>query len=51
LDAILSDPAEIERMRVASRERHAAMFTWERVLGEYEGLLSSGSRFKGQGSS
>jgi len=26
-------------MRAASRERHAAMFTWERVLGEYEGLL------------
>jgi len=26
-------------MRAASRERHAAMFTWENVLGEYEGLL------------
>jgi hypothetical protein len=26
-------------MRAASRERHAAMFTWEKVLGEYEGLL------------
>jgi len=41
LDAILSDPSEIERMRAASRERHAAMFTWERVLGEYEGLLAT----------
>jgi len=51
LDAILSDPAEIERMRAASRERHGAMFTWERVLGEYEDLLSSGARFKVQGSS
>jgi glycosyltransferase involved in cell wall biosynthesis len=39
LDAILSDTAEIARMRAASRERHAAMFTWERVLGECEGLL------------
>jgi len=51
LDAILSDPAEIERMRAASRERHAAMFTWERVLGECEGLLESGLRGKVQGSS
>ena len=51
LDAILSDPAEIERMRAASRERYGAMFTWERVLGEYEGLLESGSRGKVQGSS
>jgi len=39
LDAIFSSPAVIERMRQASRERHAAMFTWERVLGEYEELL------------
>jgi hypothetical protein len=31
-------------MREASRERHAAMFTWEKVLGEYEGLLEPGSR-------
>jgi len=38
---ILSDPAEIERMRAVSRERHAAMFTWERVLGEYERLLAT----------
>jgi len=40
LGAVLSDPAEIERMRAASRERHVAMFTWEKVLGEYEGLLA-----------
>jgi len=26
-------------MRAASRERHGAMFTWEKVLGEYEELL------------
>jgi glycosyltransferase involved in cell wall biosynthesis len=51
LDAILSDRSEIERMRAASRERHAAMFTWGKVLGEYEDLLSSDSRFKVQGSS
>jgi len=38
--------AELERMRSASGERHAAMFTWERVLGEYEGVLESGSRGK-----
>ena len=40
LDAILSDPSEIERMRAASHERHGAMFTWEKVLGEYEGVLA-----------
>ena len=51
LDAVLSDRSEIERMRAASRERHGAMFTWERVLGEYEGLLESGLRGKVQGSS
>ena len=39
LDAVLSDRSEIERMRAASRERHGAVFTWERVLGEYEVLL------------
>jgi hypothetical protein len=48
---ILSDPSEIEHMRAASRERHGAMFTWEKVLGEHEGLLEAGSRGKVQGSS
>jgi hypothetical protein len=50
-DAILSDPSGIKRMRAASRERHGAMFTWEKVLGEHEGLLEAGSRGKVQGSS
>lgn len=38
-DAILSDPAEIERMRKASHARHAAAFTWDKVLKDYEDLL------------
>lgn len=39
LDAILSDATVIERMRESSRKRHAAVFTWESVHEEYEGLL------------
>jgi hypothetical protein len=39
---ILSDPSEIEHMRAASRERHAAMFTWERVLGGMRGCWPGG---------
>jgi len=36
-----TEPSEREACsRAASRERHGAMFTWERVLGEYEGLLA-----------
>lgn len=39
LDALLGDPAELGRMSEASLERHGAMFTWEKVLAEYEELL------------
>jgi hypothetical protein len=39
-DALLGDAAELARMSRASRERHGAMFTWEKVLAEYEGLLA-----------
>lgn len=39
LDAILSKPAELARMRQVSHERHAAVFTWEKIHGEYETLL------------
>lgn len=47
-DAIFSDPAQIESMRQASRERHAATFTWERVHGEYEKLLAQWATQRGQ---
>lgn len=30
----------LSRLRAASRARHGEAFTWERVLGEYEGLLA-----------
>lgn len=39
LDAVLANTEEVERMREASRQRHAAMFTWEKVLHEYEKLF------------
>lgn len=39
LDAVLTNTKEIERMREASRQRHEAMFTWEKVLHEYEKLF------------
>jgi len=40
LDAVLGNTVEIERMREGSRKRHAEMFTWENILGEYERLLN-----------
>jgi glycosyltransferase involved in cell wall biosynthesis len=39
LDEILASPAQLERMRAASRRRHDAEFTWEHVAGQYEQLL------------
>lgn len=39
LDALLGDPARLERMGAASVARHAAAFTWEQILGDYEQLL------------
>ena len=39
-DALIGDAAGLEKMRQVSRERHEALFTWEKVLAEYEGLLA-----------
>jgi glycosyltransferase involved in cell wall biosynthesis len=38
-DGLLGDAAELARMSQSSRERHGTMFTWEKVLAEYEKLL------------
>lgn len=40
LDQLLDDDEELARMRQASYDRHAAEFTWDRVLGAYEALLT-----------
>lgn len=39
LDALIGDRETLARMRQASRDRHAADFTWDRVLADYERLL------------
>ena len=39
LDGVLADPAALERMRAASRERFGSAFTWEHILAQYEALL------------
>ncbi|CAN7363888.1 DUF1972 domain-containing protein [Duganella sp. LjRoot269] len=39
LDQILDDSARLAAMRAGSLERHAAEFTWEQILGDYETLL------------
>jgi len=36
---LISDPDALDRMRLASRERHAEEFTWTHVAGQYEQLL------------
>jgi hypothetical protein len=36
---LLGDAAELARMSRTSRERHGAMFTWKKVLGDYAVLL------------
>lgn len=38
-DDLLDDPATLKQMSQASRDRHAAEFTWERIAGQYEDLL------------
>lgn len=38
-DMLLADTADLEGMRRASRKRHAEMFTWDKVLKDYETLL------------
>lgn len=39
IEALLEDGAQLARLRSASRARHAAEFTREKVLGDYEALL------------
>lgn len=39
LDEMLADGGMLERMGRASRERFGALFTWDDVLAQYEGLL------------
>lgn len=39
IDQLLSDEATISKLQATSRARHAAEFTWEKILGEYEQLL------------
>lgn len=41
LDALLDDPASLREMREGSVERFEQAFTWERILGQYESLLST----------
>ncbi|MEZ5659003.1 MAG: DUF1972 domain-containing protein [Burkholderiaceae bacterium] len=40
LDAILDDDQELSRMSAASRAQHAQMFTWDKILGAYDELLT-----------
>jgi glycosyltransferase involved in cell wall biosynthesis len=39
LDELLDDEAGLNQLRTAARQRHAAEFTWDRVLAAYESLL------------
>jgi len=43
MEALLADPDGVERLRAASRQRHADSFTWPAVLQAYEALLTSAS--------
>lgn len=39
IEALLCDPGQVEQLQAASRARHAAEFTWDKILGDYERLL------------
>jgi glycosyltransferase involved in cell wall biosynthesis len=39
IETLLGDPGRQVQLQAASRARHAAAFTWEKVLGDYEKLL------------
>lgn len=39
IDALLEDATQLAQLQAASRTRHAAEFTWDKVLGDYEKLL------------
>ena len=46
IDVLLDDANRLHQMSDASRARHAAAFTWERVLGQYEALLAPYAELK-----
>ena len=39
IEALLGDPGRLAQLQAASRARHAAAFTWGKILGDYERLL------------
>ncbi len=39
IESLLRDAARLPQLQTASRARHAAAFTWDKVLGDYEKLL------------
>lgn len=39
IEALLEDATQLVQLQTASRARHAAEFTWDKVLGDYEKLL------------
>jgi glycosyltransferase involved in cell wall biosynthesis len=39
IEALLRDPGQLAQLQSASRARHAAEFTWDKILGDYETLL------------
>lgn len=40
IERLLGESELLPRLQAASRTRHAERFTWERILGEYEALLT-----------
>lgn len=43
IELLLADGAVLEQLRAAGRARHAERFTWDRVLAEYETVLTAWS--------
>lgn len=41
IEVLLADGAQLAQLQTASRSRHTAEFTWEKILGDYETLLKS----------
>ncbi|MDO8998513.1 MAG: DUF1972 domain-containing protein [Bacteroidota bacterium] len=39
IEVLLGDPGQLTQLQAASRARHAAEFTWDKILGDYEKLL------------
>lgn len=40
-DDLLNKPETLEKMKKYSKERHQEVFTWDRILAEYESMLNS----------